>query len=83
MKLKIYSIKDTIIGEYQSPIYMVNDGTALRAVTNAVNSTQDNPVKENAKDKQLYCLGVFDTDTGIIETEIKFITNLSDLITKE
>ncbi|CAJ0596555.1 unnamed protein product [Cylicocyclus nassatus] len=44
------------VGEYQSPIYMANDGTAIRAVTNAVNDIKDNPVKENYKDKQLYCL---------------------------
>jgi len=83
MKLKIYSIKDTVVGEYQSPIYMANDGTALRAVTNAVNSAQENPVKENAVDKQLYCLGEFDTDTGVIESDVRFIAKLADLITKE
>jgi len=79
MKYKIYAIKDTIIGEMANPFYQINDGQALRNVTNAVNDAQENQIKENYQDKQLYYLGEFDAATGEITSDVRFIVNLTDL----
>lgn len=78
MKLNIYCIKDTVVGEYESPFYMNNNGTAIRACSNSINANKI----ANAKDKQLYMLGVFDTETGMIESKVDFIVNLADYATK-
>lgn len=79
MELKIYAIKDTVVGEMQLPFYQHNDGEAIRSITNAVNDKNSNAVKDNFQDKQLYYLGTFNSDTGEIKSEIRFMHNLKDL----
>lgn len=76
MKLNIYCIKDTVVGEFESPFYMKNHGTAIRACADAIEQGK----MPNAKDKQLYCLGEFDTETGIIASKVDFVSNLADYI---
>lgn len=78
MKLNIYCIKDQVVGEFESPFYMKNHGTAIRACSDAINACKI----ANARDKQLYVLGEFDTETGVIVSEPKFVQNLADLVTK-
>lgn len=78
MKLNIYCIKDTVVGEYESPFYMKNNGTAMRACSDAINAGKI----ANAKDKQLYILGEFNTETGEIVSDVKFVCNLADFVSK-
>lgn len=77
MKMKIYSIKDNKIG-YMSPLYLQNDGVAVREFTNARNSTQKNIVNENPEDKELWCLGEFDDQTGVITSEVRYLIKAED-----
>lgn len=79
MKLNVYAIKDTVVGEFESPVYFKNNGTAIRACSNTIAQGQ----LTNAKDKQLFCLGEFDTETGIISSDVKFVCNLADFVVKE
>ena len=80
MNMKLYTIKDTIVGAMTSPFAGVNDGSAIRSVKNMINSPVDNEVKANYKDKQLFCVGSYNDETGEIVPEVWFITTLSDLI---
>lgn len=76
MELKIYSIKDTIIGAYKTPFFTFNDEVAKRMVSNAVNDrTSQNDLNLNAKDMQLYCLGTYEDKNGDIKPEVRFIAN--------
>ena len=82
MKTKIYSIKDTKIG-YMSPMYLQNDGVAIREFTNARNSTQQNIVNTNPEDKELWALGEFDDQTGTIVSDVRFIIKAEDVFTRK
>ena len=82
MKLNLYAIKDTVVGEFQNVIESQNDGVIIRDVTNAINATTDHALKQNYKDKQLYRLGVYDTKTGEIESKVEFMYNLTDFAQK-
>lgn len=82
MKTKIYSIKDTKIG-YMSPMYLQNDGVAIREFTNARNSEQKNIVNTNPEDKELWALGEFDDQTGTIISDVRFIIRAEDVFTRK
>ncbi len=79
MKLKIYSIKDTKIG-FMSPFYSHNDGVATRDFTNACNEQTKNACNTNPEDKELWRLGEFDDQTGVVTSDIKFIAKANDVI---
>lgn len=83
MILKLYAIKDTVVGELQNIIECQNDGVIIRDITNAINSTTDNALKTNYKDKQLYRLGEYDTKTGVVTSRVEFMYNLTDLAQKD
>lgn len=78
MKMKIYSIKDTKIG-FMSQFNMQNDGVAIRALKNARNAEQPNDVNTNPEDKELWCLGEFDDQTGMICSDVRFIIKAEDV----
>ena len=77
--MKIYAIKDTVAGVFNLPFYQKNNAVAIRALTQAVNSNENNEIKQNVGDLQLYCLGELNQETGDITANIEFIINLVDL----
>ena len=79
--MKIYAIKDTKIG-YMNPFYLQNDGVAMREFTNARNEQSKNAVNTNPEDKELWCLGEFDDQTGEIVSNIRFIVKAEDCLIK-
>lgn len=72
-KLKLYCLKDTVVGNFMNPFVMHNDKEAERAFKMAVNSNQKTHVVENYKDISLYCLGEYDDVTGAISSDIYFV----------
>lgn len=82
MELGIYVIKDTVVGAYQNPFYLHNNAEAMRTVKSALNTKENNPLKENAGDKQLYTLGTYNDKTGEIISNVQFMANLTDLMEK-
>lgn len=81
MKTKLYAIKDTVTGNFspitQSPL----DLAIMRDLSNVLKSgDKNNELVVNMKDKALYCVGEYDIDTGTITSNVKFITNLVDLV---
>lgn len=64
MKLRAYCIKDDLTG-YQIPQFEINEQTALRNFSYAVNETKG-LLQSYAKDYSLYFVGVFDTESGCL-----------------
>lgn len=84
MKLGIYCIKDTKVA-FKSPFYTHNDSVAERMFKNAVNDKEhQSELSINPEDHELWYLGTFDDETGIIEdTTPKFIVKGIDLVVKK
>lgn len=78
MILNIYTIKDTIIGEFQNPIISNNDKTMQRALKETM-LDKENDLYKYSKDLQLFKLGEYNTQTGEIKNDVQFILNLGDL----
>lgn len=79
MKVGVYSVKDTKVA-FATPFYSHSDETAIRSFTEAVNSETPNAVKQFVEDKQLYRLGYFDDDTGVITSDVAFLVNGVDVL---
>lgn len=75
MKLNIYSIKDTVVGNFGNPFNMNNDEEAKRTFKNAVNSNNGSNIALNYTDMQLFKLGTFDTQTGEITSQVEMLIN--------
>lgn len=73
--MKLYAIKDTIIGKFMNPFLMHNDNEATRAFKIAINSNQNTSIVMNYQDMNLYKLGEYNDETGEITAEVKYITN--------
>ncbi len=79
MKLRIYTIKDTITGEMAMPFTQVNEKAMLRSAAIMANSAQENGLTQNIEDKQIWSLGTFDNLTGEIKSKVEFVQNVVDL----
>lgn len=77
--MKLYVIKDVIVGKFMNPFLMNNDEEAKRAFSQAVNSNQNTTVVVNYKDMQLFGLGDYSEDTGFINSNVYHIINGSDV----
>lgn len=75
---KLYAIKDKSMG-FSETIISSNDYGAIRLCADRVNSKQENFFNMHAEDLDLYCLGEFDTDTGAIKNEIKYVMSFLDM----
>ena len=82
MKIKIYAIKDTKIG-FMNPFLNHNDGTAIREFTNGANEPTKNAINTNPEDKELWALGEYDDQTGVITSNVSFLIKANDVITKK
>lgn len=80
--LKIYCIKDTKSG-FMNPFYLQNDEIALRSFKKAANETQPNSVNDFPEDKELWYLGTFEEESGLITGELpRFLVRAIDCIIK-
>lgn len=74
----IFAIKDVKVG-FMQPFIQVNDAVALREFTNIVNSGSS-VVSANYTDMELYRIGSYNQDTGLIESKVDFLIKGSDVI---
>ena len=81
-KYKLYSIKDTKVG-FMNPFVSNNDGVAIRTFTNGANEPEKNAINTNPEDKELWCLGEFDDQTGELVSNVKFMVKANDVIIKK
>ena len=70
MKLNVYSIFDSAAKAYTNPFFMHNDGLAIRAFSDNVNSEQENNISKHPDQFTLFRIGEFDDASGEIKTDI-------------
>lgn len=63
--MKLYSVRDVLSGFYP-PVCLSNDRLALRYFTSGAFYPDNVPVT----DIELYCLGEFNNENGVIESKI-------------
>lgn len=76
MILKLYSIKDDLIG-FSHPIVVQSEPVILRQLKNTL-SIPDSPIKD-IKDKSLFYLGEYDDQTALLKSDLKFVCRLTDI----
>lgn len=79
MEKVIFSIKDTVTGEFDDPFFMKNRAEAIRALKAGVNSPQETKISKFAADLALYELGLLETQTGETKSHVDFVCNAIDL----
>jgi len=68
MKMIIVSIKDRAADAFARPFFVQTDNVAIRSFMDEVNrADKDNPLYSHPDDYDLFGLGVFDDNSGIIE----------------
>lgn len=63
MILRAYSVYDNKALQYHSPFFAVNDATAIRSITDAVNDPQTN-LSRHPRDFSLFLVGQWDDNSG-------------------
>lgn len=67
MKYLAFCIRDVQVGAYNRPYFMVSKGQAIRSFTDEVNRpSDDNPLYKHPSDYEMFCVGEFDEDTGLL-----------------
>lgn len=77
MLLKIYAIKDTVVGEFMNSFELRNDEEAKRSFQ--MDLTHADPTKIPIQDYELYRLGERNTITGELKAELKFLMNAAEI----
>ena len=70
MKKIYYAVYDKQAELYSPPFLEVKDGTAIRAIQDAI-ASKDHPFAKHPEDFSLHQLGVFDDETGLITANEK------------
>lgn len=77
--MKIYAIKDLKLG-FEPPFCRANNELAIRDFQSAFKfGPEPNRFKQFPADYELWCLGEFDQNNGIITSKIEFVSNLLPL----
>lgn len=82
IKLNIYSIKDSVTGEFGALTFSPTDAVVLRDLSIELQySPEKSKIKARPGDFALYKLGTFGINTGTIEPcNPDFVASLQDLI---
>lgn len=70
MIVKLYAYKDVVVGVHGMPFAAHNDQEAIRRAKYELSKVDDVNIKA---DTQLYCLGSYDTQTGVITPDFYYI----------
>ena len=76
MIYELYGIKDNLDGFKPNIVFSKNQALVIRDLKSLVNSSEGFP---NYKDCVLYKLGEIDLNTGIISSDVVFISNLATM----
>lgn len=68
MKMPVYSERDIAVG-FGYPYVAMNDTVAKRNFAYKINNADYNLMNFSPKDFDLYKVGTFDTDTGLVSVE--------------
>lgn len=72
MKLGVYALKDVKVG-FWKPFTQPNDAVAQREFDNLVNASNDSFIVQNYEDLELYKLGEFDDETGVLKSKVRYM----------
>lgn len=82
MKKIYFAVFDEKAKIYSGPFLEVTEGTAIRAIEDAIKSP-DHPFARHPSDFSLHRLGVFDDATGVIEGQLpEHIIDIDKLVTE-
>lgn len=62
---KLYSVRDSVADQFMAPSVADNDNVAIRDFRIAMNRT-DLFLYQNPQDFDLFCIGTYDTNSGLI-----------------
>lgn len=66
----IYAVRDRATDQYGQPMFMINHGHAIRSFADEANRADaQNNIYNHPDDYDLYHLGTYDTDTGLIDSK--------------
>ena len=71
MILFVYCVRDRATDQFGNPMFLVNDGQAIRSFSDEVNrDDKENMLNRHSDDFDLYKLGTYDGGTGIFSTHV-------------
>lgn len=79
MKYQVYAVKDTVQGELMNPFLLRNDEEAKRTFAQAVNTPGQHNIFVYYKDMQLFNLGEYESTTGEIKPNVKYVCSGLDV----
>ena len=79
MITKIYALRDDKAQAFLTPMVFQNDALAMRAIAQLCSDPRNCFIYTNPEDYQLYTLGEYDDQTGIVTSDIHHIINIIDL----
>lgn len=80
MKTIFYGLKDDVTNEIVFTFMSQNDGTMKRVVKSALLGKEPNVFTRDLKDKKIYNLGDFDTETGkLSNNDVVFVVSVAEL----
>lgn len=84
MGLEAYSVYDKAVGAFLPPVFVRSRGEMIRSFTDAVNS-KEHQFNRHCSDYTLYFLGMFDDDSGMIESAdpVRVVSALEVLVPEE
>jgi len=65
MKLNVYAVLDSKLAAFMTPFFCVNNAVACRMISGACNSG-DSILSVSPSDFNLYSVGSFDSDSGLL-----------------
>lgn len=77
MTVNMYSLKDTVIGEFVFPVAAHNDQDAIRLARLSCRP-ENKDLYSKARDMQLFKIGSFDSVTGKVNSDVKHLFNLCE-----
>lgn len=65
MILSVFTVRDRATDQFGTPMFMVNNGQAIRSFSDEINrADKDNQLFNHSEDFDLYRIGTFNTDSG-------------------
>lgn len=85
MIVNIYTFRDIQVPVFQKPFYDTNEPEKVQKMTarRIAISTPEEVVKNHLVDLELYYLGQFDDESGVIISDVKFLLRCSDYVRRE
>lgn len=82
MKHGVYAVRDTCVGAFLLPMVFQNNAGAVRALGDAVNRPEkDNQFYQHPEHYQLYRVGDYDDETGMLESAVpEFVVDCQSLV---